>query len=221
MIRFLDILFSLIGIFFLTPLFFIIILILSLTGEREVFFVQTRVGKGKRNFGLLKFATMLKDSPNMTGGDITSGNDSRVLPFGQFLRKSKINELPQLWNVLKGDLSIVGPRPLTPKTFEYYSYRLQNILLKVSPGLTGIGSIFFRDEENAIKASYKSTENFYREDIAPYKGELESWYVKNASTFKYILIILATIWVVLFPKSNILFMLFPSLPSKPKGVSMF
>ena len=87
MIRFLDILFSLIGIFFLTPLFFIIILILSLTGEREVFFVQTRVGKGKRNFGLLKFATMLKDSPNMTGGDITSGNDSRVLPFGQFLRK--------------------------------------------------------------------------------------------------------------------------------------
>ena len=120
MIRFFDLIISITGIVFLSPLFIPVCILLVLTGENKVFYKQIRIGKNGQPFHLLKFATMLEDSPNLPGGDITSGNDPRVLPFGKFLRKSKINELPQLVNILKGDMSLVGPRPLTPKNFSYY-----------------------------------------------------------------------------------------------------
>ena len=98
--RFLDILFSSFGILVLSPVLFITILILRLTGEGEIFFIQNRIGKDKKTFGLLKFATMMKDSENIGAGTVTLENDFRVLPFGKFLRKTKINELPQLFNVI-------------------------------------------------------------------------------------------------------------------------
>ena len=119
--RILDFTLSLIAILILSPFIVPIILILRFTGEGEVFYLQKRIGKGGVEFGLLKFATMLKNSPKIGAGEITLKNDPRVLPLGRFLRKTKLNELPQLINILTGDISIVGPRPMVPNTFSKYS----------------------------------------------------------------------------------------------------
>ena len=117
MIRFFDIIFSSLALIIFLPIFTLVAVLLRFTGEGEVFYVQQRIGFNGREFGLLKFATMLKDSPNMLGGDITIKNDPRVLPIGRFLRLTKINELPQLINVISGSMSLIGPRPLTKKCF--------------------------------------------------------------------------------------------------------
>ena len=102
---------------------------------------------------------MLKNSPSIGAGEITLKNDPRVLPFGRFLRKTKINELPQLFNILLGHISLVGPRPMVPNTFLKYSPKAQSELQKVRPGLTGIGSIIFRDEEKFLEGK-ADPENF-------------------------------------------------------------
>ena len=115
--RFFDIFFSGLALLFLSPLLVPIFIILKFSGEGEVFFLQERIGKGGDVFKLFKFATMLKDSPNIGTGTVTMKGDPRVLPVGKFLRKTKINELPQLLNIFFGDMSVIGPRPLTPKTF--------------------------------------------------------------------------------------------------------
>ena len=147
LIRLFDIFFSLLALLFLLPLFAPIVLILRFTGEGEIFYRQERIGRHGTPFALLKFATMLRNSPTIGAGEITVKNDPRVLPFGRFLRKTKINELPQLFNILLGHISMVGPRPMVPNTFLKYSSEAQSELKKVKPGLTGIGSIIFRDEE--------------------------------------------------------------------------
>ena len=95
--------------------------------------MQKRVGRDGREFGLLKLATMLKNSPNIGSGDITLSNDPRVLPLGKLLRKTKLNELPQIWNIAVGHMSIVGPRPMVPKTFEKYSVEAQTVLKEIKP----------------------------------------------------------------------------------------
>ena len=199
------------------PLFFPIVVILKLTGEGEIFYIQKRIGLGGIEFGLLKFATMMKDSPNIGSGDITIQNDPRVLPFGKFLRKSKLNELPQLLNIIKGDMSIVGPRPMVPNTYANYSESDRNMLNTVRPGLTGVGSIIFRDEERYLQNS-EHPMKFYKEHIIPYKSDLEVWFITNNSLLLYIKIILVTAWVVLFPGSNIVNSTFSKLPEKPKSL---
>jgi lipopolysaccharide/colanic/teichoic acid biosynthesis glycosyltransferase len=216
MIRFLDIIFSSTALVFLFPFGLIISLILKFTGEGEIFYTQERMGKNGRKFNLLKFATMLKDSPSIGTGDITVKNDPRVLPFGKILRITKINELPQLINILIGDMSIVGPRPQTPKNFDYFSEEQKKIILSMRPGLTGTGSIVFRDEETIV-ALYpdKPVEDCYREIICPYKGELEKWYQKRQHITTYLLIIFVTMWVVIYSESEIYFRIWPSLPSPP------
>jgi lipopolysaccharide/colanic/teichoic acid biosynthesis glycosyltransferase len=156
---------------------------------------------------------MLKDSPSMGTGDVTIKNDTRVLPFGAFLRKTKINELPQLINILVGDMSVVGPRPQTPKNFDYFPPEGKEIIISMRPGLTGIGSIVFRDEETLVARSSKSVEACYREDIAPYKAELEAWYRNNQNIRTYILIIFITAWVIIRPQSTIYRRVWPSLPT--------
>ena len=216
MIRFFDILFSTLALVVFSPLFLLLALILWLTGEGKVFYKQDRVGKDGKAFGLLKFASMLENSPNLPGGDITSGNDPRVLPIGRILRKTKINELPQLINVVLGDISIVGPRPLTPRNFKYYNSKTQETIVKIKPGLTGIGSIVFRDEESIIHNSSKSPEVCYKEDISPFKGELEKWFSQNQSLYLYFSLIFLTAWVVFFPKSGIVWKVFSSLPLPPE-----
>ena len=180
--RFLDIIVSLFALIILFPLFVTVIIILRLTAEGEVFYFQERIGLNNSRFYIWKFATMLKNSMKMGSGSITLKNDYRVTKVGKFLRKTKINELPQIINILKGDISIVGPRPLVTKTFEAYSDEVQLKIYNVKPGLTGIGSIIFRDEESIISAvNEENPHEFYRRVIAPYKGELEMWYQKYLS----------------------------------------
>jgi lipopolysaccharide/colanic/teichoic acid biosynthesis glycosyltransferase len=214
LIRFFDIFFSFLAIIFLLPLFAPIVLILRFTGEREIFYRQERVGREGKTFSLLKFATMLKNSPSIGAGEITLKNDSRVLPFGQFLRKTKINELPQLFNILLGDISIVGPRPMVPNTFQKYSAEAQVELSKVKPGLTGVGSIIFRDEENFLEGK-SNPQEFYDDFIIPYKNEIELWYVKNQSFLTYFKIIFVTSWVIIFSKSRIIKFFFSDIPDLP------
>jgi lipopolysaccharide/colanic/teichoic acid biosynthesis glycosyltransferase len=200
----------------LCPIVPLLLFALKITGEGEIFFVQPRIGKKGVIFGLYKFATMLKDSPNLPGGDITVNNDPRLLPLGKILRKTKINELPQLWNVIKGDMSLVGPRPLTPRNFNMYPVKIREEIKAIQPGITGVGSIVFRDEESIIKRSEKSTSVCYLEDIAPYKGELELWYKKNLSFGLDLKLLFLTAWAILFPGSSIYEKLLPDLPDKPE-----
>ena len=212
--RFFDIVFSGVALIVLAPLLLPIAIVLRLTGEGEVFYIQQRVGLDGRMFGLLKFATMLKNSPSMGTGTVTVKNDPRVLPMGRFLRKTKINELPQLINILIGDMSVVGPRPQAQRCFNAFPLDVQEDIVKVKPGLSGLGSIFFRDEENLLHEVADPTE-FYDSIIAPYKGELEKWYVHHATLVNYFLVIFVTAWVVLFPKSRIAWSVFPDLPAPP------
>lgn len=212
--RLLDIVFSGLALLLLSPLLVPIAIALRLTGEGEVFFIQQRVGRGGKPFGLYKFATMLKNSPNLGTGTVTVKNDPRVLPLGRFLRKTKINELPQLLNIFKGDMSIIGPRPQTQRCFGAFPARSQAEIIKVRPGLSGIGSIVFRDEEELMHAS-KEPERFYDEVIMPYKGALEEWYVAHQGLWTYLAAIFVTAWVVLVPESRLAWRVFPQLPAVP------
>ena len=171
--RIIDIIFSSIAIIVFSPILILIIILLKLTGEGEVFYLQERVGYKTRRFMIYKFATMIKNSPNIGNGDITLRNDPRVTYIGKYLRKTKLNELPQLFNILNGDISIIGPRPLMKASFDRYSSNFQNSIYNVKPGLSGIGSIVFRDEEKIISDSNMSPHDCYEKIILPYKGELE------------------------------------------------
>ena len=215
--RILDIIFSGLAILLLIPLLLPIACILKATGEGEVFYIQSRVGKNGKLFGLLKFATMLKNSPNIGSGEITINNDPRVLPLGKILRKSKINELPQLWNILLGDMSVVGPRPMVPNTYINYPVKAQEILNTVRPGLTGIGSIIFRDEERLLN-SHEDPIRFYIQHITPYKSDLEVWFVENNSLWLYLKIILVTVWVIICPASKLSDRVFSKLPKLPESL---
>ena len=212
--RFFDILFSGIALFVLSPLLVPIVITLKLTGEGEVFFLQERIGKGGDKFKLFKFATMLKNSPNIGTGTVTMRGDPRVLQVGAFLRKTKINELPQLLNIFFGDMSVIGPRPLTTQTFGAYSESTQDLIKQVRPGLSGVGSVIFRGEEEIMHGATASVD-FYSNVIAPYKGALEEWFVSNKSLYIYFVAIFVTAWVVVFPKSNLVWRLFKGLPTPP------
>ena len=159
---------------------------------------------------------MLSNSANMGTGSITLKNDPRVLPFGSFLRKTKINELPQIINIIIGDLSIVGPRPQMRVDFEKYSKEVQDKIYNVKPGLTGIGSIVFRDEESLISSAAENEDphDFYKRIIAPYKGEIEIWYQDHRSFLLDLKLIFITAWVIIFPTSTLYHRLFKNLPSR-------
>ena len=213
--RLIDIIVSFITLILLLPLFIPIVIALRLTAEGEVFYFQERIGLNNSRFQIWKFATMLKNSMNMGTGSITLQNDFRVTPIGKFLRKTKINELPQIINILKGDISLVGPRPLVTKTFSAYSAEVQEQIYKVKPGLTGIGSIIFRDEESIISAvKDEDPHEFYKRVIAPYKGELEMWYQGHRSFFLDLQLIFLTAWVILFPESRLYEKWFKDLPTR-------
>jgi lipopolysaccharide/colanic/teichoic acid biosynthesis glycosyltransferase len=214
--RIIDVLLSLLALLVLLPLFIPIVVILLLTGEHKVFYLQTRVGYKNKDFKIIKFATMLSNSANMGSGSLTLKNDPRVLPFGSFLRKTKINELPQILNIILGDLSIVGPRPQMQVDFEKYSDDVQGKIYNVRPGLTGIGSIIFRDEESLISlaAENENPHDFYKRIIAPYKGELEIWYHSHRSIFLDFQLIFMTAWVIVFPETRLYEKWFKDLPKR-------
>ena len=203
----------------LSPLLITIVIILKFTGEGEVFFLQERIGKDGKLFKLFKFTTMLKDSPNLGTGTVTMRDDPRVLPVGKFLRKTKINELPQLLNIFFGDMSIIGPRPLTTRTFDSYSETTQTVIKQVRPGLSGVGSIIFRGEENLMAGATASVD-FYHNVIAPYKGALEEWFVANKSLYIYFLAIFTTVWAIVFSKTKIAWIVFKGLPEPPEELKL-
>jgi lipopolysaccharide/colanic/teichoic acid biosynthesis glycosyltransferase len=213
-IRFFDILFSGIAIIFLFPFMIPVMATLKLTGEHYIFYSQVRIGKYGRPFKVFKFATMLKDSPNLPGGLITAPDDPRLLPMGKFLRKTKINELPQLLNILLGQMSFVGYRPFAEKHYNLYSDEVKEKIKTIKPGLTGIGSIVFRDEEKILH-SVSNRDFFHDKVITPYKGLLECWYVENQSMKNYFLVILCTFFSVLTIQRNIWKRLFADLPDMP------
>lgn len=212
--RFFDILFSMIAILILLPVFVPIVILLLLTGEHEVFFRQERVGYKNRIFRIWKFATMLKNSPNMGHGDVTVRKDPRITAVGRFLRQSKLNELPQVINIVTGDMSFVGPRPLMKVGFDRYSDEMKSKVYNAQPGLTGIGSIVFRDEELIITQSNLPPHECYRDVILPYKGALEVWYQQHQNFFTDFMILFLTAWYVVFPKSSLVYRVFPSLPKR-------
>ena len=213
--RVLDIVISICAIFLLSPILMFVAVLLRLTGEGEVFYKQERIGRDGHTFNLLKFATMLKNSMLMQNGAITVRNDPRVLPLGSILRKTKINELPQLLNILKGDMSIVGPRPQTERCFKAFPVYAQKKITKVRPGLTGTGSIFFRNEEQLLQDA-KNADAKYNDEIMPFKGKLEVWYVENNSLIVYFAIIFSTLSAVLIDKPLFENSLFRTLPKRPE-----
>jgi lipopolysaccharide/colanic/teichoic acid biosynthesis glycosyltransferase len=198
-----DILLSGMALLAFLPAGLLISLVLRLTGEGEVFYYQTRIGLEGREFRLIKFATMLKRSPSIGPGLITVRNDPRVLPVGRILRMTKLNEVPQLINILIGDMSIIGPRPLVRGQYEFLPDELKDRIYSVRPGLSGIGSLVFRDEEKLLSESPKGHERCFREDIMPCKAKLELWYTAHASLWMDCLIILATMWAVLVPRTQV------------------
>jgi lipopolysaccharide/colanic/teichoic acid biosynthesis glycosyltransferase len=212
--RFFDIVFSLLALIILAPLLIPIVILLLLTGEHEVLYLQDRVGYRNSIFRIWKFATMLKNSPNMGTGDVTTRNDPRVTFMGKFLRMSKLNELPQLVNILKGDMSFVGPRPLMIAGFDRYSDEMKEKVYRARPGLTGIGSIVFRDEELIITQSSLPPHECYRQVILPYKGAVEVWYQQHFSFYTDFMILFLTAWQIAMPKSELVYKVFPSLPAR-------
>jgi lipopolysaccharide/colanic/teichoic acid biosynthesis glycosyltransferase len=218
MTRLLDIALAALALLVLSPLLIPVAVLLRFTGEGEVFYRQERVGKDGRHFGLLKFATMLKESPNIGPGLLTLKDDPRVLPVGRLLRRTKINELPQLINVLKGDMSLIGPRPQAPKHFDVFPSHVKAELIRVRPGLSGIGSIVFRDEEHLLSQPGTDPATFYRDVIAPYKGELELWFIRNQGLILNLLLIFLTLWVIVVPDSVLYRRLFRTLPPPPPEI---
>ncbi len=215
--RFFDFLVAFVALLLIAPLLIPIMIGLKLTGEGYIFYFQERVGFKNKNFDIWKFATMLKNSPNMAGGVITLKKDPRITPMGGFLRKTKINELPQLFNVVRGEMSFVGPRPVMPISFAQYPPKVKEVIYSVTPGLTGIGSIIFRDEETLItevKDSGGDPWEYYKTVIYPYKGNLELWYQKNQSFTTDLMILFLTFWVIIFPDSQLVYSVFQDLPER-------
>ena len=211
--RFIDIILSTTAIIILSPLLIPVMVILKLTGEGYIFYKQERIGQNGTPFNLFKFATMFKDSPNMEGGNITAKSDPRILPFGKFLRKYKINELPQIINVFFGDMSVIGRRPTVREHYNFYTQDIKNVISKYKPGLSGISSIVFRNEEQYfVSKDPYANKKYYEKEIAPFKGKLELWYCKNQSVIVDILLIIITILSVFVPSLKLHNYLFQDLP---------
>jgi lipopolysaccharide/colanic/teichoic acid biosynthesis glycosyltransferase len=217
--RIIDFILALTALIILLPFLLPVTVILLLTGEHEVFYLQKRVGYKNKYFKIWKFATMLKNSANMGTGSLTVRNDPRVTPFGKFLRKTKINELPQIINVLIGNMAIVGARPQMEVDFLKFPLHVQKVVYNTRPGITGIGSIIFRDEEKWISNAEGDKHEFYRNHIAPYKGEVEIWYQKHLNLYTDLMLIFLTAWVIISPKSELTYKIFKELPPKPAELS--
>lgn len=214
MIRVIDILLSGVAMLILLPFMIPIMLVLKLTGEHDIFYKQTRIGRGGIPFRVLKFATMLRNSPNLQGGLITLKDDPRMLPLGGFLRKTKINELPQLVNIFLGDMSLIGYRPFAEAHYNLYSDEVKKAIGTIRPGLSGIGSIIFKNEEEILH-SLEDRELVHDKIITPYKGKLETWYVEHRNVTAYFLLIFLTVWAFLRPGNKAVWRVFKDLPPVP------
>jgi lipopolysaccharide/colanic/teichoic acid biosynthesis glycosyltransferase len=218
--RILDIVFAVTALILLSPIFLVTIIILRLKGDGEIFFSQPRIGRYGKQINILKFATMLKNSPNIGAGTITLKDDPRILPFGNFLRKTKINELPQLLNIIIGEMSFIGPRPQTKRCFDAFPETSQKMITLVRPGLSGVGSIYFRNEENILDDA-RNAQIIYNNVIMPFKGELEEWYVNNQSIQLYFKLILFTVVTVLGGLSSTEKLKLKNVPKIPSELEQY
>lgn len=191
MTRLLDLIFSLMGLIILSPLFLIIAIVNMLLAPGPVFYVQTRIGRNGKEFRMFKFRSMYVDADKRGLLITTSERDPRITPIGFFLRKYKLDELPQLWNVLIGDMSIVGPRPEVKKYVDLYTPE-QRQVLNVRPGITDTASLIFRNE-NEILSQQPNPEQYYIEVIMPEKIRLNQSFIANPTLTNYLKIIINTI----------------------------
>jgi lipopolysaccharide/colanic/teichoic acid biosynthesis glycosyltransferase len=187
--RFFDILTSLIAFILLSPLFLIITVIIKLTSQGPVFYKGKRVGRGGEIFLMHKFRSMVTNADKI-GSDLTKYGDNRITGIGKFLRKTKIDELPNLIDVIKGDMSIVGPRPESPSYTQYYDER-QKKALQVRPGVTGLAQLQNRREELKLK-DQPDPDAYYIHELMPKKLEIDIYYVENRNFLLDLKIILKT-----------------------------
>lgn len=196
MIRFLDFLFSFTGLILLSPLFFLVALFIKRSSRGPTFYKQSRIGLNGEKFDIFKFRSMRLNSDKF--GLITVGcRDPRVTSFGYFLRKYKLDELPQLINVLIGDMSLVGPRPEVEKYTSLYTEE-QRKVLSIRPGITDWASIYYRDE-NIILGQSSNPEKDYIEKVMQDKLNYNLIYIGNYGAKEYFKIIFSTLWYIIFP----------------------
>lgn len=188
--RILDLLGSFVGILVLSPFLFIIGAVVAFQDGGPVFYRTFRVGRGGALFSILKFRTMIQNADKM-GAGITVNQDSRVTPVGRFLRKHKLDELPQLINVFMGDMSFVGARPEDPRYVALYTEE-QKRILAYRPGITSPASLAYRDEERILTGD--QTEKMYAEEVLPRKLAIDLEYLSHRSLWSDLGIILQTIW---------------------------
>jgi lipopolysaccharide/colanic/teichoic acid biosynthesis glycosyltransferase len=191
--RIFDVFISTLVVVLLLPLFAIIALIVSLTSGLPVFFFQERIGKDWKPFRIIKFRTMVKNADKM-GPGITSAYDERITRTGRVLRKYKMDELPQFLNILKGDMSLIGPRPELLKYINYYKEDY-SLILNIKPGITDYATIKFRYEEDFIAGNNK--EEFYLKNILPSKIILYKKYINEMGFFTDVKILLSTVKAIL------------------------
>lgn len=185
-----DFIVSLIGIVILSPIFIIVSIAIKVDSQGRVLFLQKRVGRDGKEFNIYKFRTMVTDAEKL-GKQITVGKDNRITKVGSFLRKFKIDELPQLFNVFKGDMSLVGPRPEVPKYVSLYNEE-QKKVLKVRPGITDVASLRYKDE-NDILGKVENPEEHYINVIMKDKLKLNLEYIEKSNVFFDIYLIVKTI----------------------------
>lgn len=185
-----DFILSLIGIIVLSPIFIIVSIAIKLDSKGKILFLQKRVGRYGKEFDIYKFRTMVSDAERL-GKQITVGNDNRITKVGSFLRKYKIDELPQLFNVLKGDMSLVGPRPEVPKYVKLYSDE-QKKVLNVRPGITDMASLRYKDE-NEILGKVDNPEEYYINVIMKDKLKLNLEYIEKSNIFFDLYLIIKTV----------------------------
>lgn len=198
--RALDFTAAVVGLAVCAPLFALLAILIKLDSPGGVFFAHERVGRHGRKFKVLKFRTMVKDAPKR-GGAITAGHDPRITRVGRILRKTKLDELPQLWNVLKGEMSLVGPRPEVEKYVQLWEPQLREIVLSVRPGITGLTQIRYRHEETLL-AQQPDPETYYREVLLPLKLQSDAEYVQRRSLWFDLWLLWRTVVALFEPESR-------------------
>ena len=191
--RFLDLLLAIVGLLLTSPVFLLIAILIKRGDRGPIFYCQVRVGRHNKLFHIFKFRTMIRGA-DRAGPAITAAGDSRITPVGRWLRKTKLDELPQLWNVLRGEMSFVGPRPEVPKYVALYSPEQRHVLI-LKPGITDEASLTFRNEEELLAAA-PDREKFYIETCMPAKLELNLSYARQATLWRDINVIIKTFLVI-------------------------
>jgi lipopolysaccharide/colanic/teichoic acid biosynthesis glycosyltransferase len=192
--RLFDLFFVIPGLLVLSPVLLIIVLTIKLRDGGNVLFKQVRVGKNGKHFKVLKFRTMVLNAESI-GNKVTTGDDPRITPIGKILRKYKLDELPQLFNVLKGEMSLVGPRPEVPEYVEFYPNETRNIVLSVPPGMTDKASIEFVNENDLLSGSTDPVSD-YKNKVLPIKLDYYVKYVNERSLWLDFKLILKTIGAI-------------------------